>query len=131
MKLSIFPAVLQNVVMAGKLYAQLCLQAIWLSVLAGTTSGIYRVRKHTILCSDHKYNYLYQNSIDRLKAYSILTYYNKPLAMNTPHFSAVSQYATSIIYHFISIMFKFSHRHPFFISFSHRTRPHFEMLLLP
>ena len=49
MKLSTFPTVLQNVVMAGKLYAQLCLQAIWLSVLAGTTSGIYRVRKHTNL----------------------------------------------------------------------------------
>jgi len=90
MKLSTFPAVLQNVVMAGKLYAQLCLQAIWLSVLAGTTSGIYRVRKHTNLCSDHKYNCLYQNIIERLKAYSTLTYYNKPLAMNTPHFPTVS-----------------------------------------
>ena len=128
MKLSTFPAVLQNVVMAGKLYAQFCLQAIWLSVLAGTTSGICRFRKQTNWCSDHEHNYLYQKNADRLKACSILTYYNKPLQTNTWHFSAVSQYATSFIHHFISITFKFSHGQAFFISFSHRTRSHFEML---
>ena len=88
---------LLNVVMAGKLYAQLCLQAIWFSVLAGTTSGIYKVRKHTNLCSDRKYTYFYQNIIDRLKAYSILTYYNKPLAMNTPFSCSLSVHN----YHFI------------------------------
>jgi hypothetical protein len=45
LKLSIFPAVLQNLVIAGKLYAQLCLHATWLSVLAGTTSGICKCTK--------------------------------------------------------------------------------------